>query len=217
MKKVSTQKYLDIAEIREDAIILKNGSLRAVLLASSINFGLKSEDEQTAIISSYAQFLNTLETPLQIIIQSRPFNIKPYILNLEKLEEKQTNELLKVQMKDYIDFIKELVEMGEIMSKSFYVVVGYNPAGDIRRKFFDRLFEVFKTVGRVTFSKARFAKHRERLFREVDKVVSNLNAMGIKTAPLDTQSLIELFYKTYNPDTSRAQDLAKKEELRLEE
>ena len=217
MAKASTQKYIDIAEIRKDAIILKNGSLRAVLLASSINFSLKSEDEQTAIISSYAQFLNTLETPLQIIIQSRPFNIKPYLLNLEKLEEKQTNELLKAQMKDYIDFIKELVEMGEIMSKSFYVVIGYSPAGDVRRKFFDRLFEVFKTVGRVTFSKARFAKHRERLFREVEKVATNLNSMGIKTVPLDTQSLIELFYKTYNPDTSRQQDLVKKEDLRLEE
>ena len=217
MAKASTQKYIDIAEIRKDAIILKNGSLRAVLLASSINFSLKSEDEQTAIISSYAQFLNTLETPLQIIIQSRPFNIKPYLLNLEKLEEKQTNELLKAQMKDYIDFIKELVEMGEIMSKSFYVVIGYSPAGDVRRKFLDRLFEVFETVGRVTFSKERFAKHRERLFREVEKVATNLNSMGIKTVPLDTQSLIELFYKTYNPDTSRQQDLVKKEDLRLEE
>jgi len=217
MKKASTQKYLDIAEIREDTIILKNGSLRAVLLASSINFSLKSEDEQTAIISAYAQFLSTLETPLQIIVQSRPFNIKPYLLNLEKLEEKQANELLKVQMRDYIDFIKELVEMGEIMSKSFYVIIGYNPAGDVTRKFFDRLFEVFKTVGRVTFSKTRFAKHRERLFREADKIASNLNSMGIKTVPLDTQSLIELFYKTYNPDTSRQQDLVKKEELRLEE
>jgi len=217
MAKVSTQKYLDIAEIREDTVILKNGSLRAVLLASSINFSLKSEEEQTAIISAYAQFLNTLELPVQIVIQSRPFDIKPYLSRLERLREEQTNELLKAQMADYIDFVKELVEMGEIMSKKFYVAVGYNPAGDLKRGFLDRLFDVFKTVGRVTFSKARFKKHRERLFREMDKVISNLNAMGVKSVPLDTQSLIELFYKTYNQETSRQQDLAKKEELKIEE
>ncbi len=216
MAKVSTQKYLEITEIREDMVILKNGSLRAVLLASSINFSLKSEEEQTAIISAYAQFLNTLETPLQIVIQSRPFDIKPYLAKLEKIRGEQINELLRSQTSEYLSFVKELVEMGQIMSKRFYVVVGYNPAGDVKRGFFDRFFDVFRTAGLITYSRERFKKHRARLFRETDKVISNLNAMGIKAVPLDTQSLIELFYKTYNPETSTQEDLAKKEELRLD-
>ena len=107
MNKISsTQKYLNISEIKNDCVSLKNGTLRAVLLVSSINFALKSEDEQTAVIQNYIRFLNTLDAPLQILIQSRPFNIKPYLSQLEELQKVQRNELLKAQMADYSDFIK---------------------------------------------------------------------------------------------------------------
>ena len=131
--------------------------------------------------------------------------------------DKQTNELLQAQTADYIDFVGELIEMGKIMSKRFYIVIGYNPAGDIRRGFFDRLTNVFRTIGRVKFSKTRFEKYKDRLFREADKVNSNLSSMGVKAAVLDTQSLIELFYNTYNPEVSRNENLVKKEELRIED
>ncbi|RLF31602.1 MAG: hypothetical protein DRN08_07695 [Thermoplasmata archaeon] len=213
---VSTQKYLPISEIKRDCVILKDGSLRAVLLTSSINFALKSREEQEAIVSGYVQFLNALDFPLQIVVQSRPVNIDPYLEHLKKLRSQQTNELLRAQMADYIDFVGELVELGQIMSRRFYVIVPYNPMGDKKRGFFSRLIDVFTAPTRIVFREQRFEKYRQLLFRRVDNVISALASLGIKSVPLDTQSLIELYYNTYNPRVSQNQRLAKIEELRVE-
>jgi len=213
----SAQKYLDISEIKNDCIVMKDGTLRAVLLVSSINFALKSEEEQKAVIQAYVQFLNTIEHPFQIVIQSRPFDISPYLAQLDQLRKAQTNELLKSQMADYIDYVKELTELGEIMSKRFYVVVPYNPAGDKQRGFFSRLAEVFSAAMVVKLKAERFARYREALFRRADRTISAFSSMGINAVPLDTQSLIELFYNTYNPTTSKNEKLGKIEEMRVEE
>ena len=212
----STQKHLDISEIRNDCIVLKNGTLCAVLLAPSINFALKSEDEQKAVIQNYVRFLNTLSGPLQIVIQSRPFNIKPYLAHLDELRKAQRNELLKSQMADYSDFIKELVQLGEIMTRRFYIVIPYNPLGDKKRGFFSRVSSVFSAAAIIKIKKEQFDKYREALFRRVDNVMSALKSMGLKPAPLDTQSLIELFYNTYNPAEVETQKLAELKELRVE-
>jgi len=213
----SAQKYLDISEIKNDCIVMKDGTLRAVLLVSSINFALKSEEEQKAVIQAYVQFLNTIEHPFQIVIQSRPFDISPYLAQLDQLRKAQTNELLKSQMADYIDYVKELTELGEIMSKRFYVVVPYNPAGDKQRGFFSRLSEVFSAAMVVKLKAERFTRYRESLFRRADRTISAFSSMGINAVPLDTQSLIELFYNIYNPVTSKNEKLAKVEEMRVEE
>ena len=213
----SAQKYLDISEIKNDCIVMKDGTLRAVLLVSSINFALKSEEEQKAVIQAYVQFLNTIEHPFQIVIQSRPFDISPYLAQLDQLRKAQTNELLKSQMADYIDYVKELTELGEIMSKRFYVVVPYNPAGDKQRGFFSRLSEVFSAAMVVKLKAERFARYRESLFRRADRTISAFSSMGINAVPLDTQSLIELFYNIYNPVTSKNEKLAKMEKMRVEE
>lgn len=212
----STQKYLNISEIKNDCVSLRNGTLCAVILVSSINFALKSEDEQTAVIQSYVRFLNTLDAPLQILIQSRPFNIKPYLAYLDELRKVQRNELLKVQMADYIDFVKELVQMGEIMIRRFYLVVPYNPLGDKKRGFFSRLSDVFSASTIVKLKQERFEKYREALFRRVDNTVSGLGSMGLKSVPLDTQSLIELFYNAYNPAEAETQKLPDLKDLRVE-
>lgn len=213
----STQRYLDISEIRQDCIVLKDGTLRAVLLVSSINFSLKSEEEQKAVIAAYVQFLNTIEYPIQIVVQSRKLNITPYLEDLKARQREQTNELLKAQMADYIDFIKELVELGEIMSKKFFVVVPYNPMGDKKRGFFARLSDVLSAGMVIRLKRERFEKYREQLFKRVDNVISALSSMGLKAVPLDTQSLIELFYNIYNPVESENQKLEKIEKLRVEE
>ena len=126
---VPAQKYLDIAEIRDDLVILKDGTLRSVLLVSSINFALKSVDEQNAIVQAYMQFLNGLEFPIQVVIQSRRMNIDTYVRTLDENEKNQTNDLLKRQIHDYREFVKQLVKMGDIMQKRFYVVVPYS-SGD---------------------------------------------------------------------------------------
>jgi len=212
----STQKYLDISEIKNDCVTLKNGTLCAVLLVSSINFALKSEDEQQAVIQNYIRFLNTLDAPLQILIQSRPFNIKPYLAYLDELERAQRNELLKAQMTDYSDFIKELVQMGEIMIRHFYIVIPYNPLGDKKRGLLSRISDVFSASAIVKLSQERFEKYRETLFRRADNIISSLGSMGLKSVPLDTQSLIELFYNAYNPSESETQKLADLKDLRVE-
>jgi len=212
----STQKYLDISEIKNDCVTLKSGNLCAVLLVSSINFALKSEDEQKAVIQSYVRFLNTLDSPIQILIQSRPFNIKPYLAYLGELEKVQRNELLKAQMTDYSDFIKELVQMGEIMIRRFYIVIPYNPLGDKKRGFFARFSDIFSAGSIIKIKQEKFEKYRETLFRRVDNTISSLGSMGLKSVPLDTQSLIELFYNVYNPAEAETQKLADLKDLRVE-
>lgn len=138
----STQQYLDIAEIKENTVIMRDSTMRAVIMVSSINFALKSEDEQNAIISSYVSFLNNIDFPLQIVIQSRELNIDGYLEVLQQKEREQTNELLKLQTAEYIQYIKELVAISRIMNKRFYVVVSYNPLSDKQKNFFSRFFDV---------------------------------------------------------------------------
>ncbi len=213
----STQQYLDISEVKKDIVVLKDGTLRAILLVSSINFGLKSQEEQEALVQAYVQFLNTLEFPIQIVIQSRKFVIEPYLEKLKTLRQNQKNDLLRVQISDYIDFVGELVELGEIMSKRFYLLVPYNPAGDKKRGFFSRLQDVFSVGTFIKLKREKFEDYREVLFRRVDGVISALASMGLKAVPLDTQSVIELLYETYNPLEAQTQKLTDINELRIEE
>lgn len=213
----SSQKYLDISEIKNDCVVLKSGTICAIILVSSINFALKSEDEQKAVIQGYVQFLNSIDFPVQIVIQNRPFNIKPYIALLTELRKAQTNELLKSQMADYSDFISELVELGEIMSRRFYIVIPYNPLGDKQRGLISRMSDVFSAVKIVKIKREKFENYREALFRRVDTVMAGLGAGGLKAVPLDTQSLIEFFYNIYNPTESETQKLTELKNLRLQQ
>lgn len=216
MQAASTQQYLDIAEIKYDTVVMKDGSLRAVLGVSSINFALKSEDEQNAIISSYVSFLNNLNTPLQIVIQSRDLNIQNYIDYLKKLEREQTNRLLKIQTAEYIEYIKELVSIGKIMNKKFFVVVSYNPAGDKRKGFFSLLSEALKPASIFRLKEVKFLRYKESLSRRVDSVISALMSLGVDVNQLNTQELIELYYGFYNPETVKNQVLTDIGNLQVE-
>ena len=214
----STQQYLDIAEIRDDAVILKDGGLRAVLLVSSINFALKSEDEQNAIIESYMSFLNSLDFPLQIVIQSRRLNIDQYLADLEAKEKEQTNELLRTQIAEYRDFISQLITLGDIMGKRFLVTVPYNPgAGSSKKTFFAKLSTIISPARVIKLSESIFNKYHAALATRVDKVTGGLEGMGLTSVQLNTQSLIELFYNTYNIELSYNQKLPEREKLRVEE
>ncbi|MDD5251815.1 MAG: hypothetical protein PHT12_04240 [Patescibacteria group bacterium] len=211
----ATQRYLDIAEVKEDVVVLKDGTLRAVLLASSINFALKSEDEQQAIISQYIQFLNSLEYPLQIVIQSRRLNIDKYLERLKESERNQQNELLRVQIADYRAFVAELVDLGSIMQKYFFVVVPYNPLSNKRKNFFSRLSEAFSPAVSVRLAEQRFQQRRNDLLTRVDHLKAALSSMGIKSAQLDTQGLIELYYRVYNPETYDSEKIVDTDKLRV--
>lgn len=213
---VSTQQYLDIAEIKDDTVILRDGTLRAVLSVSSINFALKSEDEQNAVISSYVSFLNNINSMIQIVIQSRELDIRGYMEYLAEKEKAQTNKLLKMQTGEYIEYIKELTSIGRIMKKSFYVVVPYSPTSDTHKGFFSSLAETLKPATLLKLKEVRFLKYKESLTRRVDSVVGGLGSMGVESKQLNTQELIELFYKTYNPEVSKNQNLVDMEKLRVE-
>ena len=204
---VPTQRFLDIAEIREDAVILKDGTLRAVLLVSSINFALKSMDEQQAIVQAYMQFVNSIDFPVQIVIQSRRMNIDPYIRQLNDQEKKIGNELLKRQIRDYRDFIKQLIHLGDIMQKRFYIVVPLNPATVQSKGFWQRLKEIFTPTLAMKFAEERFKKQKFELELRVNQISGGLGSMSLSAVQLDTQSLIELFYNVYNPDLYEAQPL----------
>lgn len=214
--KPSTQAYLPIAEIRDGVVILKDGTLRSVLMVSSINFSLKSEDEQNALVSAYVGFLNSLDFPLQIIMQSRKLQIKPYLEKLAKIEREQTNELLQAQVADYKAFIEEFVEIGQIMTKRFYVVVPYDPLTNNKKSFWSRFKEVIKPAITLRLKDEKFKKRIEDLEMRVRQVRGGLESMGLQIVQLDTQSLIELFYSTYNPDTAFSEQLGKTTDIQLE-
>lgn len=213
----SAQQHLPFAEIKSDTIVMKDGTMRVVLMVSSINFALKNEDEQNAIVSAYVSFLNSIDHPLQIVIQSRELFIKPYLERLAKKEREQTNDLLRMQIADYRSFVAQLVEMGEIMSKQFYVIVPYDPLSNKKRGFFSRLGEVVNPAVTVKLKEERFAKRKYDLDQQVRQIESGLKSMGLETVRLDSQSLIELFYSTYNPDISFSEHLPQIGQMQVEE
>lgn len=211
----TSQSLLPIAEIREDTVVLRDGTLRAVLAVSSINFGLKSEEEQEAIIAAYRQFINILDFPLQVVIQSRKLNISDYLERLLAAEQTQTNELLRQQIRDYRSFVAQLVELGEIMSKKFFMVIPYNPLSDKRKSFWSRLGDVFQPGRFIRMKDERFRVHKNELDLRIGHVESALSSAGLKTVRLDTQGLIELYYTVYNPETSEAQPLVELDKLQV--
>jgi hypothetical protein len=212
----STQRYLDIAEIREDIVVMKDGTLRAVLFVSSINFSLKSEDEQQAIIGGYVSFLNSLDSPIQILVQSRKLNVDDYLNRLKEQEKTQDNELLRAQIADYRQFVGELVTLGEIMQKKFFVVVPYNPASSQRKGFFARMSEVLSPLVSAKLREEQFQQRKKELMIKVDAVRASLNSMSLANAMLDTQSLIELYYSAYNPQSMENQKFPKVGDVRVE-
>lgn len=212
-----TQRFLDIAEIREDVVVMKDGTLRAVVLVSSINFALKSEDEQMAIIQAYMQFLNSLEHPLQVVIQSRQMNIDPYLQNLKDQAQKTTNDALRMQINDYLSFVQELVTLGEIMQKSFYLVVPYDPSRDKAKNFWQRLSAAVSPVARLKLKDKEFQDRRTELMRRAELLMGQLSSMSLKSTVLDTQGLIELYYTAYNPDVFDKEKMVDTNKIQVEQ
>ena len=201
-KKISTQKYLPFKAIKEGVIIMKDGGLRAVLMVNSINFNLKSQDEQTALLDSYQSFLNALGFPIQITIQSRILDLDNYLTHLENITKSQNNELLQTQSQEYIAFVRELIGVANIMSKTFYVIIPYSPGLAAAGNFLTRLF----SKKPVTIM-GRFKEDKEELLRRTSLVANGLAPLGLSSALLNTEELIDLLYSNYNPDSARRQKL----------
>lgn len=212
----SAQKYLNIEEIRDGVVVLKNGTFRSIIMASSINFDLKSTDEQNAIIFAYQEFINSLDFPIQIIVNSRRLDITPYLNDLKEKERVQKNELLQIQTHDYREYVEKLVEFANVMNKNFYIVVPYAPVETKKKGILDKVFGFFEPKGIASKIRAiDFERHKEQLWQRVAHIQSGLAPLSIKTAPLNTQELIELFYVLYNPQPIGSEGLADIEALNI--
>lgn len=213
----STQRYLPFTEIKDDCLILKDGTLAAVIMTSSVNFALKSEEEQEALVSSYVSFLNSISFMVQIVVQSRPMRIQTYIDALSKQEAKTKNELLRLQLREYKEFVRELVSLGDIMSKKFYVIVPYAPGREKYRSFTERLSDFFSVGRSIAMSRDRFEKYKQELEKRCYQINSSLGGLGLSAVRLDTKGLIELFYNVYNPVTSYQQEIKDLAQIQVEE
>ena len=197
---VSTQKFVSIGEIKEDTIVMQDGSLRGVIAVSSTNFALKSEDEQNSMTAGYQNFLNSLDFPIQILMHSRVLDINSYLEKLRGLESGQTNELLRIQMSEYIEYVAKLVEYANIMTKTFYIVVPYS-ATPVGESFMSRVSKFFNPAAEVAGRQEDFKKLKIRLEERVNHVVSELASTGLRTIVLTTPELVELLYSSYNFDS----------------
>ncbi len=194
----STTRFVNIKSLEDGVVRLKNGNLRSVLLVSSINFDLKSSDEQDAIIMAYQNFLNSLDFPIQIIISSRKLNIAPYINKVSRSAKTQHNELLRLQTLEYKSFIESLTDRINIMSKFFYIVVPFAPIEKSNGGILDKIIAAF---GGGSNSKRQelYETHKNQLWQRVDHVAAALGGTGLHFTALNTEELIELFYNSYNP------------------
>tara|TARA_B100000745_G_scaffold294549_1_gene237674 strand:+ start:34571 stop:35194 length:624 start_codon:yes stop_codon:yes gene_type:complete len=192
----ATQSFVPVQEVRNGTIILKDGGLRSVLMASSVNFALKSEDEQNAIIGAFQTFLNTLDFPVQILVHSRELDIRPYLALLESKTEMQNSDLMKLQLREYIRFVEQFVDQTSVMRKHFYVVVPYQSvsAADVTSSI-----PFFGKGKKSAEADQRFAEQVQQLQQRTAVVAQGLAASGVRTTQLDTEAILELLYRAFNP------------------
>lgn len=194
----ATQQFVPVRDIKENVVIKKDGEMVMVILASSINFALKSYDEQRAILLQFQNFLNTLDFSLQIYVQSRKLNIEPYLGILGGLEGNQDNDLMRIQLREYIEFIRTFTNDVDVMSKSFFIVVPYSP---LKLNMTNSVGKFFGSSGSSAgqTSEQEFEEHRLQLEQRVAMVVQGLAGVGVRTMTLQKDELVELFYHLYNP------------------
>ncbi|MDO8517813.1 MAG: hypothetical protein Q7S26_00780 [bacterium] len=200
----ATQEFVPLKEVRDGLVVLKDGSLRALLMASSINIALKAADEQEAIIGQFQNFLNSLEFSVQFFVESRELDIRPYVALLEERYALELDDLMKVQIREYIAFIKDFTERSNIMSKNFFIVVPYDPALVARGGVVAALGGLLpgksnsSSAGN-TLTDEQFEQYRTQLEQRVAVVEQGLVRTGVRVAALGTEEVIELFYKLFNP------------------
>lgn len=193
----SSQDFVPVKEIRNGIVVLKNNSLRLVFMASSLNFALKSAEEQTATIMQFQNFLNSLDFSVQFFVQSRQLDIRPYIALLEERKKEQTSELMRIQVNEYIEFIKKFTENVNIMTKTFFVVIPYT------RPVIERKRLPLEILSRKKISREEevdiFEENRTQLEQRSAIVEQGLARAGIRVAQLGTEELVELYFKIFNP------------------
>ena len=191
-----TQSFVPVKEVLSGVMVLKEGGYRGVLMCSSVNFALKSADEQRAIITGFQNFLNTLDFSIEIVVHSREMDIRPYLGILDERLEKQKTELMRIQLREYIGFVRAFTEGANIMMKMFYVVVPYSPSAGAAAA---RAFGLFGSQKNTSGAAGSFDEHRIQLEQRLSLVAAGLTASGIRAIPLGTEEVIELLYRSFNP------------------
>jgi hypothetical protein len=204
----SSQQYLPIEAIKEGVVLMTDHSLKSVVLVSSINFALKGEQEKDAIIGSFQNFLNSLEFPIQILATSRQLDLSNYLETVQKEAGKQANPLLKIQTEEYINFVNELLTYSSIMEKRFYVVVPYYPSGTESVPGLGGFLKKKKTE----YVGGSFEEHKQKLLERTQLIIQGMSSLGLRSAALGTEDLLELFYSSYNPQTAQNQKIANLDE-----
>ncbi|MEI8143327.1 MAG: hypothetical protein WCG48_01765 [Candidatus Berkelbacteria bacterium] len=203
MNNPSTQQQIEIAGIKNGVVIMKDLSYRIVLEVASINFNLKSEMEQNSIVFQYQGFLNALHFPIEIVVRSKRLDLTPYLNHLKDIGEKQQNELIRSQTLDYVNFVGQLIDIANIMKKSFYIVVPYSPMNLPNANLFDKIFGTGKNPQtNLRITDKDFKANVTKLTERANIVASGIGSIGLRCTQLNTEALIELFYGVYNPAES---------------
>ncbi len=196
----ATQNFVPIRDIRDGVVIMKNGQMAMVLLATSINFALKSSDEQRAILRQFQAFLNTLDFSLQYYVQSRRLNIQPYLELLQSREPAQDNDLMKIQLREYMEFVRSFTSEVDIMTKNFFIVIPYTPSSlDLTEGISGGISKILKRK-QEAMSANKFEEEKTQLDQRVSVVEQGMSRIGIRTVPLGNEELVELYYHIFNPD-----------------
>ncbi len=199
-KQISTQENIPLSAVYDSVLVSKSGSFSQIIMVNSVNFGLKSEDEQTAIIAQYQGFLNSLDFPIQIVLHSKKLDLTSYLKSLKNRIPQESNELIRYQIQEYVDFVGKLISIANIMDKKFFIVVPYQlpPTQLPKSGLLSSIFGVSRVHLKVPLSK--FETIKEELSGKVNNIISGLASMGISAQVLSTKQIIELFYRTYNPE-----------------
>ncbi len=201
--RISTQVYLEIDIIRDGVIVLKNGDFRSIIEVGGVNFFLRSQEEQDSLIMRFQDFLNTIEFPIQIVVQSRFLDLDFYISELRGRINKQTNELMKEQTEQYTMFVEQIVEQINVMEKRFFIVVPWNVNKISSSSFVDKIMGWIDPTRPIIRYESQFEKNKLQLMQRVDVVSAAASSLGVSVNILNTQQIIDLFYKNYNPNSSQ--------------
>ena len=193
----ATQQFVPVKEIRNGTIILKDGGYRGVLICSSVNFGLKSADEQHAITLGFQNFLNTLDFSIQIVINSRKMDLRPYLALLEEKAPEQKTDLMRIQLHEYVEFVRSFTDRANIMTKSFYIVVPYTPHVSAADTISFLKHE--SASAKNASAETSFEEDRAQLEQRLSLVANGLSGTGVRAIPLGTEEVIELLYRSFNP------------------
>lgn len=206
-KQTSTQLNVPLSAVYDSVVVSKSGTFSQIVMVNSVNFGLKSEDEQTSIISQYQGFLNSLGFPIQIVLHSKKLDLTSYLKDLKNRIPQESNELIRYQIQEYTDFVEKLISIANIMDKKFFIIVPYQlpttemPGGGLLAS----LFGASRVHLKVPLRKFEIIK--DELAGKVNNVISGLASMGVSGQVLSTKQIIELFYRTYNPEEAMREKL----------